>query len=156
MTKKKKVLVILLSLIGILLMVLFALDSKLTKKTKKISISAYSSKGNYDDFPYNLSEHDFKVLAAGSTGVFEKKSTDLKWEYNINHIHTISWGYGAYSYINDSCDIYYSDGAHYAGYSDRNIRLKWKLDLKSGEYNVVEAYEYITPGIINSFFDKIS
>lgn len=48
--------------------------------------------GNYNDFTYELSEHDYKVIAAGSTGVFENNPTNFDWKYTINHIHTLSWG----------------------------------------------------------------
>ena len=41
--------------------------------------------GNYNDFTYELSEHDYKVIAAGSTGVFENNATNFDWKYTINH-----------------------------------------------------------------------
>jgi len=155
MKKKNKVLLILL-IIFIVLFILGILNINLSKKSEKLVECTYNSKGDYEQFSYELSKHDYETIAAGSIGVFEQNASDFEWDYDINHIHTLSWGFGAYSYINDSCDIYCSDGKHYAGYAGRHIRLKWKLDIKSGKYKVVEAYEYVTPGIINSFFDMIS
>lgn len=131
------------------------LDSKLTKKSEAIIVSAYNSKGKYGDFPYELSVHDYRVIVAESTGILEKSSVDFDWEYNINYIHTISWVLGAYSYVSDSCDIYNPDGTLYSGYN-RHIRLEWKLNIKSGKYEIVDVYEYITPGAINTFFDMFS
>jgi len=40
--------------------------------------------------------------------------------------------------------------------SNRNIRLKWKFNIKKGKYEVVNVYEYITPGPLNAFFDMFS
>lgn len=132
------------------------INYKIAKKSEQIIVSVYNSMVNYNDFTYELSEHDYKVIAAGSTGVFENNATNFDWKYTINHIHTLSWGTGAYSYINDSCDIFCTDGTHYAGYTNRNIRLKWKFNIKKGKYEVVNVYEYITPGPLNAFFDMFS
>mgnify|MGYP006916046531 CR=1 FL=1 len=151
-----EVIVIILIVFTIFLLLFIILNIKLSRKSKTLIDAAYNSKGNYESFQCELSKHDYNTIVAGSTGILGETSNDYIWEYNVNHIHSISWGFGAYSYINDSCDIYCTDGTHYAGYSNRHIRLEWKWNIKKGKFEAVNVYEYITPGTINSFFDMIS
>lgn len=156
MNKKKKLVRISIIVLAIILLIFVVLNTILSRKSGILIDTSYTSKGNYELFQSELSKHDYNVIVAGSTGILEEKDDDFIWEYNVNHIHTISWGLGAYSYVSDSCDIFCTDGTHYAGYNNRHIRLEWKLNIKKGKYEVVNVYEYITPGAINTFFDMFS
>lgn len=155
MTKKRKLLSISLIIIIILLGTFLIISGvKVSKNTEKLVNEAYAVKGNYELFQSNLSKYDFDVIAAASIGSTEKINDDFIWQYDIDYIHTIPWGFGAVTYVSDTCEILYPDGTVYGGYSNRHIRLKWSV--KNGRYEVTDVYEYVKPDIICFIFDIIS
>ena len=168
MTKKKKVIIRGCILLLSMLVIAWSLcNVRISRNTERIVTSTYETAfalGGYGYFSLNtgygsiLSEKDYQTIAAGSSGIWDEEhssaNSQLDWDWDIHSIHTIFYGFGASSYVHDSCLITASDGTNYTGYN-RHIRLDWKWNPENGHYRIINAYEYITPEFPCNVFEFI-
>lgn len=126
----------------------------LTKKADELVNTVYESCGTYDESEVFISEHDYNIIAAGSSWKGDYANDELEWDYDIDYIHTFSFGFKAYTYVQDSCDLSSASGYHVSGYSNRPLRIEWIY--RNGQYEIKNVHEYITPCVISRLFDFLS
>lgn len=152
MSKRTKRIIISLLIIFALsyISICFYTASRLTIKTNELVTTVYESSGIYDGSEV-ISEKDYNTIAAGSYWKGDYANDELNWDYYVDYIHTFSFGFKAYTYVQDACYLSSPSGDHVSGYCNRPLRIDWTF--KNGQYRVEKVYDYITPGIIHRLFD---
>lgn len=123
----------------------------LTKKADRLVTTVYESCGANNEAIVFISEHDYNIIAAGSSWKGDYENNELKWDYDIDYVTTFSFGFKAYTYVQDTCYLSSPSGEHVSGYHDRSLRIEWIY--RNGQFEVKNVYEYIAPGIINRMLD---
>lgn len=126
------------------------INTKLSGDMREMIVRAYDSRGVISaDDDRVISQEDLQTLAGYDGNTDAYTDPEYEWSYKIRYVHTFCVGMYAYSYVCDSCHVTDEQFNSCTGYSNRSLKVTWKL-TKDG-WVVEDVYDYIVPGFFQRF-----